>query len=118
MLFMTGADPAEANQAAALRCLREFVHNRRQAPHSLISDKQLLCVQASAVESSRKRQDIVKGILDLKGLKRAGGAALSVQRQMQQSGMAVAPCCTSCLNSCCPRRSTSWRTTPTTPHLR
>ena len=31
MLFMTGADPAAANQAAALRHLREFVHKHRQA---------------------------------------------------------------------------------------
>jgi hypothetical protein len=29
MLFMTGADPAAANQAAALRHLREFVHRHR-----------------------------------------------------------------------------------------
>lgn len=29
MFFMTGADPAEANQVAALRYLREFVHLRR-----------------------------------------------------------------------------------------
>jgi ribosomal protein L4 len=29
MLIMTGADPAAANQAAALRHLREFVHRHR-----------------------------------------------------------------------------------------
>ena len=37
LFFMTGADPAEANQAAALRALREFVHLRRCGCTSQVS---------------------------------------------------------------------------------